>query len=202
MPKHLSNLYTHNESVTFSKKTGFNVLHIEGHVHERHKCDLLWKNQPLVIFYENRVLGMDQRRFYCRAQWSKSQALKSFLSRVMAKEIVHGSPVPQFTIFEKRSVLYVHSSTFMYTLCITPRGLHHNEFAWICWERWPQRECQYSSPGLTEKISREAMVSTLCKLSMIVLIAKAACNKHPWVWFNMKYFWQSTKESDTWDSHS
>ena len=32
-----------------------------------------------------------------------------------------------------------------------------------------------------EKISREAMDSTLCKLSMIVRIAKAASNKHPWV---------------------
>ena len=35
-------------------------------------CDPLWKNRPLAIFYENRVLGMDQRRFYCRVQWSKS----------------------------------------------------------------------------------------------------------------------------------
>ena len=42
-----------------------------------------------------------------------------------------------------------------------------------------QRECQYSSPGLREKISREAMDSTLCKLFMIVHITKAACNKHP-----------------------
>ena len=38
------------------------------------------------------------------------------------------------------------------------------------------------------------MDSTLCKLSMIIRIAKAACDKRPWVWFNMKYFWPGTIE--------
>ena len=45
-----------------------------------------------------RVLGMDQRRLYCRVQWSKSQALNSFR---VGQKIVHGSPVPQFTIFRE-----------------------------------------------------------------------------------------------------
>ena len=75
-------------------------------------CDPLWKNWPLAIFYENRVLGMDRRRFYCRVQRSKSQALKSFLSRVMAKKLYTGHPCLSSQFFEKRSVLYVHSSTF------------------------------------------------------------------------------------------
>ena len=35
-------------------------------------CDPLWKNQPLAIFHENRVLGIYRRRIYCRVQWSKS----------------------------------------------------------------------------------------------------------------------------------
>ena len=47
----------------------------------------------------------------------------------------------------------------------------------------PQRERQDSIPRL------RAMDSTLCKLSMVVGISKAACNKHPWVWFNMKCFY-------------
>ena len=42
-----------------------------------------------------------------------------------AQEIVHGSPMPQSTIFEKLSVLHVHCSTLNvpYMLRITPRGL-------------------------------------------------------------------------------
>ena len=89
-------------------------------------------------------------------------------------------------------------SVFLYTLRITPHGLRHNEFA----RKDGQRERQYSSPGLREKLLREAMNSTLCKLSMIIHIPKAACNKHPWVWFNMKYFWPSTKEPHEMAIHS
>ena len=75
-------------------------------------CDPLWKNRPLVIFYENRVLGMDRRRICCRVQRSKSQALKRLLSRVMAKKFYTGHPCPCLQFFEKRSMLYVHRSTF------------------------------------------------------------------------------------------
>jgi hypothetical protein len=56
-----------------------------------------------------------------------------------------------------------------YMLRITPHGL----LAMIFRERWPQRERQCSGAGLEEKISREAMNSTLRKLSMIIHIAKA-----------------------------
>ena len=74
--------------------------------------------------------------------------------------------------------------------------VHHNEFAEKDSQRQPQTECQYRSPGLEEKISREAIDSLLHKLSicMIVHTAKAACTKHSWVWFfdNMKYFWPGT----------
>ena len=66
MPNHLSNLYTHNELVTFSKKWALMCFKLRDMVHERHKCDPLWKNRPLATFYENPVLGMDRRRFYCR----------------------------------------------------------------------------------------------------------------------------------------
>ena len=61
-------------------------------------------------------------------------------------------------------------SMFLYTLRITPRGL----FAIM------------NLPGKTaieEKISRKALDSTPCKLSMIVRIAKAACWECSWVWF-------------------
>ena len=84
---------------------------------KRHKCDPLWKNL-------HRVLGMDQRRIYCRVQGSKSQVLKRLLNWVVA--------VPQFTNFRERSILYVHSSTFsvsVYALYYATRFVCHNEFA-------------------------------------------------------------------------
>ena len=66
----------------------------------------------LAIFHENRILGIGRRRLYCRVQRSNSQALKSFLSRVMAKKLYTGHPCLSSQFFKKRSVLYVHSSTF------------------------------------------------------------------------------------------
>ena len=76
------------------------------------KCDPLWKNRPLAIFHENRVWDMNRRRIYCRVQRSKSQALKRLLSRVMPKKLYTGHPCLSLQFFEKRSVLYVHCSTF------------------------------------------------------------------------------------------
>ena len=69
-------------------------------------------------------MGIDQRRIYCRVQRSRSQALKTFLSQVMAKKLYTGHPCLSSQFFEKRSVLYVHNSTFnvsVYTLCYTMR---------------------------------------------------------------------------------
>ena len=67
-------------------------------------CDQLWKNRPLAIFHENHVLGADRRRIYCRVQRSKNQALKSFLSRVMAKKMYTGHLCLSSQFFEKQSV--------------------------------------------------------------------------------------------------
>ena len=75
-------------------------------------CDPLWKNRPLAIFCENRISSMDRRRFYCRVQQSKSQALKSLLRWVIAKKLYTGHPYLSSQFFKKWSVLYVHSSTF------------------------------------------------------------------------------------------
>ena len=75
-------------------------------------CDPLWKNRPLAIFHENHVLGIGQCRIYFRVQRSKSQALKSFLSRVMAKKLYTGHTCFSSQFSEKRSVFYIHSSTF------------------------------------------------------------------------------------------
>ena len=73
-------------------------------------------------------------------------------------------------------------SMFPYIMLrIIPHGLRHNEFSGkdaMATERAP---VQQSCHGHREKISREAMDSTLHKLSMIVLIAKVAYNKHRWV---------------------
>ena len=95
-------------------------------------CNPLWKNQPLAIFHENRVLGMDRRRIYCRVQRSKSQVLKRLLSRVMAKKLYTGHPCLSLQFFEKQIILYVRSSTFnvsVYALYYTTRFVSHNEFA-------------------------------------------------------------------------
>ena len=90
-------------------------------------CDPLCKNRPLAIFHENRVLGIGRRRIYCRVQRSKSQPLKRFLSQVMAKKLYTGHPCLSSQFFNKRRVLYVHSSTFnvsvyapYYTTRLTP----------------------------------------------------------------------------------
>ena len=72
-------------------------------------------------------------------------------------------------------------SVFSYMLHMTLCSSCHNEFA----GKDGHRERQYSSSSLREKILRETMDSTLCKLSMNVRIAKAACNKHSWVWFTI-----------------
>jgi hypothetical protein len=61
----------------------------------------------------------------------------------------------------------VQCSMFPYMLRIIPHGLLATM---IFREWWPQREHQCSSPGLKEKPSREAMDSTLRKLSMIIHI--------------------------------
>ena len=69
--------------------------------------------------------------------------------------------------------MYVHSSTFnvsAYTPYHTTRLVRYNGFA-------GKMATASSSPGLVEKIPREAMDSMLRKLSMIVHTAKAACNK-------------------------
>ena len=127
-------------------------------------CDLLWKNWPLAFWV------------WINADFTvvKEPGSKKFPKPSYGQNLYTGHPYLSSQFFEKQSVLYVHSSTFNVSI------LHHAvcTIMWICRERWPQREHQYSSPGLREKISREAMVSTLRKLSMIVLIAKAACNKH------------------------
>ena len=86
------------------------------------KCDPLWKNRPLANFHEIRVLGMDQRRIYCRVQRSKDQSLKMFLGRVMAKKLYAGHPGLGLQFFEKRSLLYALRSTFnvsVYAPCHT-----------------------------------------------------------------------------------
>ena len=75
-------------------------------------CDPLWKNRPLAIFREFRVLGMDRCRICCRVQRSKSQVKKRLLGRVMPQKLYTGHPCLSSQFFEKRSVLYVHSSTF------------------------------------------------------------------------------------------
>ena len=85
------------------------------------------------------------------------------------------------------------NSTFnvsVYAPYYTTQFVCHNDYA------GKDGQCQYSSPGLEAKIPREAMDSTLCKLSMLVRTDKAACNKHSWVWFfdNMRYFWPGTRE--------
>ena len=73
---------------------------------------------------EIHVLGMDRRRIYCRVQWSKSQALKRLIGRVMASKLDTGHPPLRLQIFEKQSVLYIllKRSVFPYTIRITPRG--------------------------------------------------------------------------------
>ena len=104
--------------------------HIRTHVHTMYQwvclrihthtvCDPLWKNRLLAIFYDNRVLGIDRCRIYCRVQRSKSQTLKSLLNRVIANKLYTGHPCLSSQIFEKRSGLYVHSSTFNVSV------LHH-----------------------------------------------------------------------------
>ena len=141
-------------------------------------CDPLWKNRPLTIFHENCILGMDRHRIYCRVQQSKSQFFKKAPKLSYGQKIVHGHQCLlslQF-FFEKQSIMYVHSSTFPYTLNIMPHGL-------FTIMNLPSTGHQYSSLGLKEKISREAMDSTLRKLSIIIRTAKTACKKHSWVLF-------------------
>ena len=100
-------------SLTFSLTYTHSLLALSLHkLLLLYKCDPLWKNRPLAIFHENHVLGIGRRRIYCRVQRSKSQALKSFLSRVMAKKLYTGYPCLSSQFFKKRSILYVHSSTF------------------------------------------------------------------------------------------
>ena len=72
--------------------------------------------------------------------------------------------------------MYVHSSTFnvsVYAPYHTTWLVRYNGFA----GKMATESSGSSSPGLVEKIPREAMDSMLRKLSMIVHTAKAACNK-------------------------
>ena len=57
-----------------------------------------------------RVLGMDRRRFYCRVQLSKSQTLK-FSKPGYGQKLYKSHMCLSSQFFEKRSILYVHSST-------------------------------------------------------------------------------------------
>ena len=61
------------------------------------------KTDHLQFFFEICVFGTDRRRIYCRVQWSKSQALKRFLGRVMSKKLYMGHPCLSSQFFEKRS---------------------------------------------------------------------------------------------------
>ena len=73
--------------------------------------------------------------------------------------------------------MYVHSSTFsvsVYAPYHTTQLVRYNGFAG---KMATESKSGSSSPGLVEKILREAMDSMLRKLSMIIHTAKAACNK-------------------------
>ena len=105
-----------------------------------------------------------------------------------------GHPCLSLQFFEKWRLLYVHSSTFnvsVYTPYHTTRLVCYNGFTGKM--ATEHRESSgSSSPGLVEKIPREAMDSMLRKLSMIVHTAKAACNKtRGWT---VVYFWPCTRE--------
>ena len=72
--------------------------------------------------------------------------------------------------------MYVHSLKFnvsVYTPYHATRLVRYNGFA----RKDGHNSSGSSSPGLVEKIPREAMDSTLRKLSMFVHTAEAACNK-------------------------